>query len=333
VEHRLHRHQICHQQCRSLDLSGDPHGACGGADGRHLRRSPAGWPNRAEIGHSIVAGILVHGFYLGGTAVAISLSIPAAFRADPGPAADPDIHHREPLARRARDRDAMGRAVDRACRRCADPARPADGRAGRLGLDCVGVSLVSITLGTLYQRRYCSRIDWRSGNLVQYIAVTVFFAIGAFLFEAARGALDHRIHSRLAWLAVALSIGSIGLLYWLIRHQAATSVASLFYLVPAVTSLMAFVLFDERLDAVAIAGMIACAAAVLLVNRAPTSLVAADRGVGCKRAFAACLVVDDRTRIGLAELDACACEFERRCGPGLMRSACRAMAPAPAPSA
>jgi len=59
----------------------------------------------------------------------------------------------------------------------------------------------------------------------------------------------------------------IGLLYWLIRHQAATLVASLFYLVPAVTSLMAFVLFDERLDAVAIAGMIACAAAVLLVNR------------------------------------------------------------------
>ena len=72
-----------------------------------------------------------------------------------------------------------------------------------------------------------------------------------------------------AWLAVALSIGSIGLLYWLIRHQAATSVASLFYLVPAVTSLMAFLLFDERLDAIAIAGMIACAAAVLVVNRAP----------------------------------------------------------------
>ena len=66
---------------------------------------------------------------------------------------------------------------------------------------------------------------------------------------------------------MVLSIGSIGLLYWLIRHQAATSVASLFYLGPAVTSLMAFVLFDERLDGVAIAGMIACAAAVLLVNR------------------------------------------------------------------
>ena len=97
--------------------------------------------------------------------------------------------------------------------------------------------------------------------------MTVFFTVGAFLFE------DRVVHwttefvLALVWLAVALSIGSIGLLYWLIRHQAATSVASLFYLVPAVTSVMAFVLFNERLDAVAIAGMVACAAAVFLVNR------------------------------------------------------------------
>ena len=62
------------------------------------------WPNRIEVGHSIVAGILVHGVYLGGTAVAISLSIPGGpVGADSGPAADPDVHHREPLARRARD--------------------------------------------------------------------------------------------------------------------------------------------------------------------------------------------------------------------------------------
>jgi drug/metabolite transporter (DMT)-like permease len=66
---------------------------------------------------------------------------------------------------------------------------------------------------------------------------------------------------------VVLSIGTIGLLYWLIRRAAATSVASLFYLVPAVTAVMAYGLFGERLDSVAIAGMVACAAAVFLVNR------------------------------------------------------------------
>ena len=149
--------------------------------------------------------------------------------------------------------------------------RPMSGQAG-WGWIASAISLVSITLGTLYQRRYCSHIDWRSGNLVQYVAVTVFFTIGAFLFEARVVHWTTEFILALGWLAVALSIGSIGLLYWLIRHQAATSVASLFYLVPAVTSLMAFVLFDERLDAVAIAGMIACAAAVLLVNRSPAKV-------------------------------------------------------------
>src|SRR6202051_3730237 len=60
--------------------------------------------------------------------------------------------------------------------------RPMSGEAG-WGWLASGVSLVSITLGTLYQRRYCGQIDWRAGNLVQYIAVTVFFAAAAWLFK------------------------------------------------------------------------------------------------------------------------------------------------------
>jgi drug/metabolite transporter (DMT)-like permease len=144
--------------------------------------------------------------------------------------------------------------------------RPMSGDAG-WGWLASGVSLISITLGTLYQRRYCSRIDWRSGNLVQYVAVTVFFGVGAWLFESNVVHWTGEFVLSVVWLAVVLSIGSIGLLYWLIRRSAATSVASLFYLVPAVTAIMAYGLFDERLDTIAIVGMVACAAAVFLVNR------------------------------------------------------------------
>ena len=117
------------------------------------------------------------------------------------------------------------------------------------------------------EKRFCSRIDWRAGNLVQYITVAIFFGIGAWLFENGVVHWTGEFILALIWLAVVLSLGSIGLLYWLIRRSAATSVASLFYLVPAVTAVMAYVLFGERLDAVAIVGMIACAAAVFLVNK------------------------------------------------------------------
>ena len=97
--------------------------------------------------------------------------------------------------------------------------------------------------------------------------MVIFFGIAAGLFENNEVRWTLEFVLSVAWLAVVLSLGSIGLLYWLIRRSAATSVASLFYLVPAVTALMAYVLFGERLDPVAISGMIACAAAVFLVNR------------------------------------------------------------------
>lgn len=226
------------------------------------------WLTRTEIGHSIVAGILVHGFYLGGTAVAISLSIPAGLSAlMPGlqPILMATIANRW-LGERVTPLQWGGLVLGLAGVALIMHDRPISGQAGWGWLASV-VSLISITLGTLYQRRYCGQIDWRSGNLVQYIAVTIFFVIGAFLFEQRVVHWTAEFVLATMWLAVVLSIGSIGLLYWLIRHQAATSVASLFYLVPAVTSVMAFVLFDERLDAVAIAGMVVCAAAVFLVNR------------------------------------------------------------------
>ncbi|MFN8333440.1 MAG: DMT family transporter, partial [Saprospiraceae bacterium] len=226
------------------------------------------WPDRREIGHSIVAGILVHGFYLGGTAVAISLSIPAGLSAlMPGlqPLLTSTIANRW-LGERVTPLQWGGLLLGLAGVALILHDRPISGQAG-WGWVASTVSLVSITLGTLYQRRYCAKIDWRSGNLVQYVAVTVFFTIAAFLFENRVVHWTAEFVFALSWLAVVLSIGSIGLLYWLIRHQAATSVASLFYLVPAVTSVMAYFLFDERLDAIAVAGMVACAAAVFLVNR------------------------------------------------------------------
>ena len=226
------------------------------------------WPDRMGIAHSIIAGILVHGFYLAGTAIAIAHSIPAGLSAlIPGlqPILTSTLANRW-LGERVTPLQWSGLLLGLAGVALILHDRPMSGEAG-WGWLSSGVSLVGITLGTLYQRRYCGKIDWRAGNLVQYVAAMIFFAIGARLFESNLVHWTSEFVLSLIWLAVVLSIGSIGLLYWLIRHSAATSVASLFYLVPAVTAGMAYVLFGERLDTVAIAGMVACAVAVFLVNR------------------------------------------------------------------
>src|ERR1700738_1037142 len=226
------------------------------------------WPDRSGIAHSVVAGLLVHGFYLGGTAVAIAHSIPAGLSAlIPGlqPILTSTLANRW-LGERVTPLQWTGLLLGLAGVVLILHDRAMSGEAGWGWLGS-GVSLVSITLGTLYQRRYCGSIDWRAGNLVQFIAVAIFFAIGAALFERNVVHWTSEFLLSLIWLAVMLSIGSIGLLYWLIKRSAASSVASLFYLVPAVTSVIAYVLFGERLDGIAVAGMLVCAAAVFLVNR------------------------------------------------------------------
>ncbi|RJF65448.1 DMT family transporter [Rhodopseudomonas palustris] len=227
------------------------------------------WPNLAGMGHSVVAGLLVHGVYLAGTSIAIAHSVPAGLSAlIPGlqPVLTSTLANRW-LGERVTPQQWLGLALGLGGVVMIMHNRTISGDAG-WGWLASGCSLISITLGTLYQKRFCSGIDWRAGNIIQFLAAMALVGIGALLFETREVRWTAEFVLALSWLALVLSIGSIGLLYWLIRRSAATSVASLFYLVPAVTALMAFVLFDERLDAIAIAGMAICAAAVLLVNRA-----------------------------------------------------------------
>ncbi|MGB3864432.1 MAG: DMT family transporter [Xanthobacteraceae bacterium] len=226
------------------------------------------WPDWRGVGHSVVAALLVHGFYLGGTAVAIHHSVPVALSAlIPGlqPILTSTVANRW-LGERVTWLQWIGLLLGLAGVVLILHGRPLTGEVG-WGWLASGVSLVSITFGALYQKRFCHDIDWRAGNLVQYIAVAVFFALGSWCFETGEIRWTQEFVLALIWLAVVLSIGSIGVLYWLIKRQGATQVASLFYLVPAVTALMAFVLFGEQLDALAWLGMAVCAAAVLLVSR------------------------------------------------------------------
>src|SRR3981189_1103024 len=180
------------------------------------------WPDRIGIAHSVVAGILVHGFYLGGTAIAIAHSIPAGLSAlIPGlqPILTSTLANRW-LGVRVTPLQWTGLLLGLAGVVLILHDRPMSGEAG-WGWLASGVSLVSITFGTLYQRRYCGSSDWRAGNLVQYIAVTIFFAAGAALFESNVVHWTSEFVLSLLWLAVVLSGGSVRLIYWLCARFAA----------------------------------------------------------------------------------------------------------------
>jgi drug/metabolite transporter (DMT)-like permease len=222
-----------------------------------------------EIGHSMVVGSLVHCLYLGGVFVAISHGVPTGISAlIPGlqPVLTSTIANRfmnETVSRR----QWLGLALGLIGVALVLHDRSVFGDGSWLGWTASFLSLIGIALGTLYQKRFCGAIDWRTGNLVQYVTACALFTIGAFAFETRVIQWTAELVFAVAWLVLELSLGSVGLMYWLIRRSAATGFASLFYLVPAVTALMAYLLFGEKLDALSITGMGVCAAGVVLASR------------------------------------------------------------------
>jgi drug/metabolite transporter (DMT)-like permease len=226
-------------------------------------------PNANEIGHSLVAGSLVHGLTLGGVFTAISQGVPAGISAL--------ILGLQPIVTSTLANRFMGEKIARL-------------QSVGLALGLVGVllvlhdrnivmagsvlgwvasflSLIGITLGTLYQKRHCGGIDWRAGNLVQYAGAGVLFTLGAAAFETREIHWTGELIFAMTWLVLVVSIAAVALMYWLIRRSAATGFASLFYLVPVVTALLAYILFGERLDSISILGMLICGSGVALANR------------------------------------------------------------------
>jgi drug/metabolite transporter (DMT)-like permease len=229
----------------------------------------ARWPNMTEAGHSLVAGFMVHGLYLGGVFTAISQGVPAGISAlIPGlqPILTSTIASRF-MGETVTRLQWIGLAVGLVGVALVLHDRQMVAEASVLGWCASFVSLIGITFGTLYQKRFSGRIDWRSGNTVQYAGACVLFTCAAFAFETRVIHWSGELVFAVAWLVLVLSIAAVGLMYWLIRRSAATGFASLFYLVPVVTALMAYGLFAEKLDGLSIAGMVVCAVGVVLVNR------------------------------------------------------------------
>lgn len=139
----------------------------------------------------------------------------------------------------------------------------------QLGFDAVLLAvaaLVSITLGTLWQKRHGGSVDLRTGAAIQFIAAALVLAPFA-AFETREVRWSGEFLFALAWLVIVLSLGAIFLLLYLIRQGRATQVSSLFYLVPPSTALIAWPLFGETYSLAAAAGMGLAMLAVWLVMK------------------------------------------------------------------
>jgi drug/metabolite transporter (DMT)-like permease len=129
------------------------------------------------------------------------------------------------------------------------------------------LALMAITAGTLYQKRFCASFDWRTGSVAQFVPTALATGLLAALTESFRVDWTGELVFALGWLVLVLSVGAISLLNWLIRHSDAVNIASLFYLVPPCTALVAWLLFGESFSSVALLGMALAVGGVYLARK------------------------------------------------------------------
>ncbi|MGQ2904338.1 MAG: DMT family transporter [Neoaquamicrobium sediminum] len=232
----------------------------------HSKKLP---PRKAA--HAAFAGALIHGVYLGGVFWSIRHGLPAGLSAL--------IIGLQPLITAVMAGWALGERIL--------PRHWAGLAAGFLGIVIVlapkigqaigGVTpatflaclagAVAISAGTVWQKKFVSNADLVTATLWQYLGAAVVMAIGSFAFETRQFTLTGELVFAMAWLVLVLSIGAIFLLMMMIREGEMSKVSSLFYLVPAVTALIAWVLFGETLTPVQLVGMAITTIGVAMATR------------------------------------------------------------------
>ena len=219
--------------------------------------SKAPWPAQPrDWFHIGVAGLLIHGIYLGGVFIAISMGLPAgvaALVAGLQPllvAVGAGLFLRETVV----PRQWLGLVLGLAGVALVLENKLGTGFELEALLPCL-ISLLSITCGNLYQKRFCPQFDWRTGAVAQFVPTVVFTGMAAALTETLRIDWVPDMVFAMAWLVLVLSLGAVSLLNWLIRNNNAVNVASLFYLVPPCTAIVAWLLFGESFAGTALVGM------------------------------------------------------------------------------
>jgi drug/metabolite transporter (DMT)-like permease len=230
----------------------------------------ARWPpDRSQVVHIAIAGVLAHGEYLGAVFTAIHAGMSAGLSAL--------IVGLQPiltalaaaafLGERVTARQWLGLALGFGGVALVVAQRLTVGGLSGFSFAMALLALVSITSGTVYQKRFCGAFDLRSGAVIQFVAAGLALAPFALAFEHEPVRWTGEFVLALGWLVVVLSIGAISLLTLLIRRGAVTKVASLFYLVPPVAASIAFFLFGETLGPLALAGFVLAVVGVAVVVR------------------------------------------------------------------
>jgi drug/metabolite transporter (DMT)-like permease len=231
--------------------------------------SRAAWPKGATLVHAAIAGCLIHGAYLSALFWAVHHGLPAGMSglvAGLQPMLTTLIAAML-LGERASGRQWAGLLIGfLGVAMVVWPKFSAGSGVDPKSLAAAFFAVLAISTGTVWQKRFGTTGDLKTGTAVQYIAAAALTALCAFSFETRVVIWSPQLIFALVWLTLAISIGAILALLVMIREGAMSKVASLFYLVPGAAAIMAYLIFGETLGPIQIAGMVVTTLGVALTT-------------------------------------------------------------------
>lgn len=227
----------------------------------------ARWPaTRAQVGHLVVVGLLIQALQFGGLYMGLGLGVSAGIAAL--------IVGTMPVLTALGATRFLGEKVTGVewlglvgglfgvALVVWEQLEKASAAASLAAYLCVGLALVGISAGTLYQKKFCTGMDLRTGGFIQLSTAAVVMFFLADHYEGLQVQWTPTMLFASGWLSLVNSIGAISILFVMMRKGEASKVAGLFHLIPAVTALMGFVFLGEGFSVVNAIGFAITAAAV-----------------------------------------------------------------------
>lgn len=227
-------------------------------------RWPASFP---ELGHVLVAGLLMHAVHLGGSHYTQYLGMSAGITAvllSVQPLLTAVIAARW-MNEKLSPRQWLGIAVG-LLGVALVVWHKIDVREATVGsLVAITISLFGVTAGTLYQRTFCPLVDLRSAAVLQFIVTLAVLAPLAWLVEDAPIDWSWSMAGAIVFLVIGASILGVNALHTLMRRGQAARVASLIYLTPIFPVALELVLFGIVPSGLSVLGMAVTLFGVALV--------------------------------------------------------------------
>lgn len=227
--------------------------------------------SRAQMGHQMVVGLLVHGGYLGGVFAAIGAGMPAGISAL--------IVGLQPIITAVLVWPVFGKRLNLTQwlglllgLLGVAMVLHGNGKLGFLSFDAYAFSsaifaLLAISIGTMYQKHFGAGTDPLSGSFFQYLSTAVLMGVVTECFETGEVVWSLPLVLSMAWLVLGLSVAAVLLLMFMIKEGETAKVAAYFYLVPPAAAIQAWILFGEQFSAQALMGVVVTVIGVYLAVR------------------------------------------------------------------